>query len=407
MPHATDLIIVGASARAAAFSALRAGMRPWCADLFADADLRACCPAVRLTGRYPHALAELLAAAPPAPWIYTGGLENHPRLVSRLAKTRPLWGNDATALRAVRDPMYTASLLGDAGLPKPRVLLLGWRAGDDSPPCSPRGTIVPRSPTYRPDAHWLVKPRRGSGGSGIRFYRGEAEGMSPTRAYLQEYVEGEPRAALYLAGPWGTRLVGVTRQLVGEPWLHAQPFHYCGSVGLLPLSANDRAALERLGGELASGCKLRGLFGVDGIWRDATFWPVEVNPRYTASVEVLEHATGFRALAWHRLAFDGEAPIPSRPAAVRGGVIGKAILFAWNDLTFPADGPWLGSLAARKYEDMPAYADIPTAGEQISARHPVLTVFARAADVSSCLIALRRRAADVAAWLGMASEPEA
>ena len=34
-----DLVIIGASARAAAFSAHRAGMRPWCVDLFGDADL--------------------------------------------------------------------------------------------------------------------------------------------------------------------------------------------------------------------------------------------------------------------------------------------------------------------------------------------------------------------------------
>jgi len=33
-----QVLIVGASARAAAFSALRAGLRPWCADLFADLD---------------------------------------------------------------------------------------------------------------------------------------------------------------------------------------------------------------------------------------------------------------------------------------------------------------------------------------------------------------------------------
>ena len=39
-----DLLILGASARAAAFSALRLGLRPTCADLFADADLASACP---------------------------------------------------------------------------------------------------------------------------------------------------------------------------------------------------------------------------------------------------------------------------------------------------------------------------------------------------------------------------
>src|SRR4051794_29765033 len=140
------LLIFGASARAAAFSALRAGLRPWCADLFADADLRACCPAVRLEGPYPDGFAALLETAPAAPWLYTGGLENHPHLVARLAQIRPLWGNDEPALRAAREPENVAGLLRGAGLSVPRL-------------------------SSHPDhsARWLLKPRRGAGGTGIHF----------------------------------------------------------------------------------------------------------------------------------------------------------------------------------------------------------------------------------------------
>jgi predicted ATP-grasp superfamily ATP-dependent carboligase len=199
---------------------------------------------------------------------------------------------------------------------------------------------------------------------------------------LHEYIEGEARAALYVARVGGTRLLGVTRQLVGEPWLHAAPFQYCGSVGPLSLNGPERAALERLGDVLATGCGLRGLFGVDGIWCDGTFWPVEVNPRYTAAVEVLEEATGLAALAWHRRAFDADAPNPPEPSRPNG-VVGKAILYARQALTFPSDGPW---------RDTSAFADIPDAGQRIEARRPVLTMFARAADVTSCLDALKATA---------------
>ena len=48
MSAGPSLLIFGASVRAAAFSALRAGLQPWCADLFADADLRARCPTIRV-----------------------------------------------------------------------------------------------------------------------------------------------------------------------------------------------------------------------------------------------------------------------------------------------------------------------------------------------------------------------
>src|SRR3954451_12224055 len=90
-PH---LMLFGASVRAAAFSALRAGLRPWCADLFADADLASRCDAVGLSGKYPDAFADLVGVEVPGPWMYTGGLETHADLVRRMARRRPLWGND-------------------------------------------------------------------------------------------------------------------------------------------------------------------------------------------------------------------------------------------------------------------------------------------------------------------------
>src|SRR6478609_7195881 len=101
------LIVLGASARAAAFSIRRAGYQPYAIDLFADRDLAAICPAVKIQ-RYPHDFFVSLAAAPQAPWIYTGGLENYPRLVDRLADVRPLLGNPGGVLRSVRDPRLFA-----------------------------------------------------------------------------------------------------------------------------------------------------------------------------------------------------------------------------------------------------------------------------------------------------------
>src|SRR6516164_4501829 len=124
MRDAPNLLIVGASARAAAFSALRAGLRPWCADLFADADLRGRCPAMRLPGRYPGAFVDLIKADVPGPWMYTGGLEAHPLLIWQLEQHRPLWGNGPGALSRIRDPEVLAQAARQAGLPSPA---LSWK----------------------------------------------------------------------------------------------------------------------------------------------------------------------------------------------------------------------------------------------------------------------------------------
>jgi predicted ATP-grasp superfamily ATP-dependent carboligase len=378
MAAGEPLLIFGASARAAAFSALRADLRPWCADLFGDRDLRArSCFAFRAQADlYPDCFSDLSRQAPPGPWMYTGALENRRGLVRTLAQARPLWGNGVDVLRKVRSPHFLFQLFRDADISSPR--------------CYRRAEGVPH------DGSWLAKPLAGAGGTGIRFSDGKQVADSK-RHYFQEYVEGDPFAAVYLGDGREARLLGITRQLVGETWLHAAPFHYCGSVGPLDLPRGVCRSLARIGSVLARGCGLRGLFGVDGVLRDGIPWPVEVNPRYTASVEVLEYARGIPALALHRGVFDAAAPRPKmsttdRPAAV----IGKAILFAKAALVFPPAGPWQTVLEQPgDIGEMPEYADIPAAGERIPVGGPILTLFARAASVAACLNQLRRQAANL------------
>jgi uncharacterized protein len=372
-----NLLIFGASVRAAAFSALRAGLRPWCADLFADADLHGRCPAMRLPGRYPNAFLDLVGTELSGPWAYTGGLENHAILVGQMADRRQLWGNGPGVLVWARDPNRVAGAARAAGLPAP---------------------VVARSVSRPPGpGRWLVKPRGGAGGAGIRFWSA-GEPRLRRDVYLQQFIEGASCSALYVGDGVGATLLGLTRQLVGESWLHAAPFHYCGSIGALAVDKRLGLALARFGKELASRTGLRGLFGVDGVLSEGQFWPVEVNPRYPASVEVLEYATGLRALDWHRQAFVGGA-LPERTGSGPTQV-GKAVLFAPASLEFPEDGPWAATLREpRPVTQLPDFADLPHPGERIEAGRPVLTLFARGADEAACLAALRERAADVERWL--------
>ena len=192
-------------------------------------------------------------------------------------------GATIAALLKGRNPAVVHSAVRAAGLPAPAVHAFFRR-----PPAGGR---------------WLVKPIWGLGDS-IHFWTAADVADRPSLlVYLQEYVEGESQSAVYCGDGKRAALLGVSRQLVGEDWLHAAPFRYCGSIGPLPVDAVRRAALEKLGSALARRCGLRGLFGVDGVVHDGGFYPVEVDPRYTASVEVLEYAGGLSALAWHRSAF--------------------------------------------------------------------------------------------------------
>jgi uncharacterized protein len=387
VPSEKPILIVGASARAAAFSGCRAGLRPWCADLFADSDLEQVCTAIRIAPReFPNRLLRLLDNAPAGPWLYTGGLENRPHFVQQMAQVRPLWGNDANVLRRVRQPWEVATFLKGAGLPCPEVRFAD-RPG-------------------RADGNWLVKPLAGAGGHGIHVWSGQcpAKMWSSEGVFLQEYIEGDPCAAVYVAGGHRTMLLGVTRQLVGEAWLRASRYHYCGSVGPLDLAKEIEAAFVLLGHALANGFGLRGLFGVDCVLRDGVPYPVEINPRYTASVEVLEHATGMVAMDLHRQAFVmplAFAPLTPDPFPRKRGeqnVVGKVILFARERLTVPVNGPWTSAFDQPATE-LRTFADIPHVGEVIDQGKPIVTLLGRANTAGHCLEDLRERVQTLDRWL--------
>lgn len=331
----STVLIVGASTRAAAFSALRAGLSPVCIDLFADRDLAAACSVTRVPpGRYPRGIAVLARRIPPSPWMYTGGLENHPDLIACISENRPLWGNGPEALRKARDPFGIAEALAAAGMP-----------------C----LDVYRSADALPTGRWLVKPLAGAGGVGIRFADRRPPGAG---TYHQRYTDGEPHAAVYVVDGDGVRLLGVTRQLVGCDWLHTQPFRYCGSLGTFAGGEEWR----RLGEVVANYAGLRGVFGIDAVVRDGVPWLVEVNPRYTASVEVVEYGTGSNALTVSRVRI-------RKPRAVA-----KGVYYAPANVVVPA-GPWDDAVGAPP-DRVPPFADIPACGERIAAGRPVMTLFA-------------------------------
>lgn len=361
------ILIVGASARAAAQSARRAGFEPVAIDLFGDVDLaRMAETHVVNLANYPNEIAAVAAKLPRMPWMYVGGLENHPRLVAKIAKTRPLWGVAAESLRRVRDPFEVAEVLQRADLPCPEV-------SKDAPA----------------DGAWLAKPRRSAGGLGIHFANElRALGSGQRHVYFQRYIPGIACSAAFVANADGNvNPLGVTRQLVGETWLNVGPFQYCGSVGPLPVPENTTAILSRLGQVLASVFQLRGLFGVDFILQDGIPWTVEINPRYTASMEVLEAATGQGSIDQHVAACRGDARQLGR---LSYGVVGKAILFAARDGCFSKHGPW---------DRSPDYADIPRAEAPLIAGQPILSIFARGRTVEECFASLQNRVEECKTWV--------
>jgi uncharacterized protein len=401
-----NFVILGASARAAAYSARRAGFLPIAADLFGDRDLVkiANWTAIR---DYPLGANEAASCLPPGPWIYTGGLENHPDLidqiaasrpagdrcgvsppvqpdlVEQIAASRPLLGNPGEVLRAVRDPLHLAACLRQNGLDAPDVSRERPKSTDSS--------------------QWLRKPLRSGGGHGIdrlsTFLDLPIATHENEEHYYQRFIDGVGCSAVFVAAGGKAKLVGVTCQLVGEPWTGAGPFMYCGSLWPVSIESQAAAVLPRIGDCLAAEFRLAGLFGVDLVISGQRAFVIEVNPRYPASAEVLEQAFGetSNAIRLH-VAACREGIVPSDIKADAERSYGKAILFA-RQTTCLGD----------RFEDFFAeiddgscwspLADVPVAGAEIRAGQPVLTVRAAAATPGAVLLRLQDFARKVRAVL--------
>jgi predicted ATP-grasp superfamily ATP-dependent carboligase len=184
-------------------------------------------------------------------------------------------------------------------------------------------------------------------------------------------------------------LLGFSRQLVGDARLGSHGFRYCGSLlgtPSIPLFSQQLQLLEKaaaLAGIITRQFGLIGVNGIDFIARRGVPYPIEVNPRYSASMDLVERAQDVSMFRVHADACQGMLP----PAPAAGTSIhGKAIVFARRSMVLGDTRPWMG----RKW-----LADIPHPGEQIGQGHPICTVYAQARDEKTCHRLLIRRAAEV------------
>jgi predicted ATP-grasp superfamily ATP-dependent carboligase len=374
----TRVLIAGVSTRAAAESAARAGFAVTAIDAFADLDQHAGVRATSVPAYSATAAARAARGVECDAVAYLSNFENRTAAVRRLAAGRALWGNSPAVLERVRNPVQVAAALQQRGLPTPAVCL----TSDDASPAT----------------RWLAKPRASGGGQRVGAWaRGQA---LPRGAYLQQFVEGTPASLVFVAA--GGRMVplGMSRQLVGEAAFGTSGFRYCGSIlGAAgdPQLGDDRAVLESAcatAHALAMDFGLVGVNGVDFIAQGGEAWPIEVNPRWSSSMELMERAYGVSVFGAHAAACMAGTLTPFDHAAARRTAeraVGKAIVFARAAITAGDTRGWLGDATVR---------DVPRPGVTIAAGMPVCTVYADGANASACHAALVARAERVYAELG-------
>src|SRR5262249_16368070 len=107
------VLVIGASARAAAWSARRAGCQPVCAGQFPDRDLHQIAEVIPIK-HYPSSLLDDLAEVSSDAWMFVGAMENHRRALIQLTN-QPQFGRycgpDLDAISHLRDPFWLAERL--------------------------------------------------------------------------------------------------------------------------------------------------------------------------------------------------------------------------------------------------------------------------------------------------------
>lgn len=343
------ILVAGFSTRHVALSAIRAGYEVCAVDHFCDADLRnhtVCCMPFEELAELPIRIREMCERYAIDAIIPTSGAETLEDLPA------PVFGTDA----------HTAKQFLNKGF------MQDWFSGLN----------IPVPPLAEPgEFPAMLKPLSGSGGWRNTVVSSPADIEAWKAAFpdepflLQRIVQGIPASVCVVAGCGRACALAVNQQILrGEgPYR----FGFAGSLTPFdhPLQEQMISYAERAAA--ASGCL--GILGIDFMVSDDEVYAIELNPRFVATLDTIETATGINLVKIHLDACQGilpdMMPVPKRYALRR-------ILFAdrqcavLDDLSFIA----------------PGVADIPVPPASFEEGGAVISVYGSGPDPASAQRAL-------------------
>jgi len=351
------VMIVGACARAAAQSAHQAGYQVVSVDLFADSDTCQVATCESLLN-YPDGIPEFVSKYAPDAVCITGALENYPSILGQLKDLSWLLAPPVSAITTIRSPFQFKALLQASGFLFPDIT-------EDRVP---------------PHGIWIAKPYLSAAGHHIHAVTKDTE--CPTGYYLQQFVSGRPMSVSYLLQQDSTTILGTSQLTQGEE-SGKREFQFYGAI-TCPLAQHHRLLLDL--GNLLRKIGLRGLTGVDFMLTDENHLIIlEVNPRYTATMELYEHRWEQSLMALHVSAFQDTDMVAVESSS--SAVAGKQIIYANQSVVITKElmSQFL-DLAADHDLDL---ADIPHHGTSIRCGQPILTLLGTDQDGDSLKQRLR------------------
>jgi predicted ATP-grasp superfamily ATP-dependent carboligase len=360
-------LITGVSTRAIAESAVKSGHPVFTIDYFGDRDQKQIVENFSLLREFnlpfrAENLIEVCSRFDFDSFVYISNFENFPQLIEKLAARAEILGNTPDTIRKIRDWKELRYFMTENSIPFPETLL----PGEEERVADKGG--------------WLLKPTKSGGGSRIKAWEGET--LSNNQV-IQRYVEGIPASACFAADGYKCILIGLSAQLIGIDELGATGFTWCGNILPLPLDEKERHyitdQMEKTASLLTAHFKLKGVCGIDFIIsgdRGGRLTPyiVEINPRYTASMELVENLYGLNIYSIHINSLQGNLPDFSVAEIHSTRFLAKGILFARSDIKIKETANW-----KRR-----GIRDIPFEGDMIERGHPVCTILADGSDYYEC-----------------------
>jgi len=361
-------LLLGLSTRSIAESAVRSGNKIFTLDYFGDQDQKDLVKNISIARDFqqPFSVENLLAASQNMEFdsvVYTSNLENHPEVVETLSRRAIVLGNSSEVLSRVRDWKILRDVCRNHSIPHPLTFLPGEEKQATS------------------EFQWLCKPAHGGGGTGIHPWTGDPINES---FVLQAEVEGMSASAAFVADGTKAVVIGLTSQLIGQDELGAAGFTWCGNVLPLPLAPAQQLSLfeavEKIVNCLARQFNLKGAGGIDFIisrGQDNTLTPflIEINPRYTGAMELIEWAYGLNIYSLHLNGLNRSLPEFCLSDYPIDTFHGKGILFAPEFVRIRNTEGWAEQ----------GRRDIPFPGDEIDQGHPVTSIFTRGKTYNECL----------------------
>lgn len=348
-----------------------------------------------------------------------GGTENHSSLIHELAANHLWCGITGDSLLSLRDPQILFQIARQTGLNAP--LTYSHKTHPN------RQSFATQVTEFDKNSEWLWKSSNKGGGLGVSKIQSEADFAyffaENQTDFLQQFIPGAPYGATIIISANGrAEWVGACRLLTASERLqHLDilvernrgsieqvvttyepredfPYLFAGAVGPCRISNSIQEQLLRFAQESFRAFGMRGWFQVDFIVDDAgQGWVLEVNPRWSATMEIYERTCGISLTAMHLKAWDicVEPTAVNQPAA--GLVCWKDVIYAEDDFLWTQTHLERVDLLNAQYRAAYGWdlvADIPNSQQSFAPGMPIFSVLALG-KTSSDLFAARCKAQSV------------